>query len=264
MANTLSQSATNSRQLKKDGASLLKLSELIVYKLASLCEDKGLRLNSTRFAECLIDAVSQEMEIPEAKYFTLIGQHFGHLLRKAPKFNFVRPCVTFTRQQLVRPKKERFQREKVLIQEPKIIQGKTTAQSREDTKDENTFSKEVDEVRKQLIKEFKHSEDQATVGYYNFVLHPTSFGETIQNMFFVSFLLRDGHVRLIVDETTNLPVLKRMERDELEKITMANRSTLYMTQVVSKMTVSIWRGLTERLNITESMRFRNNNERANA
>lgn len=85
-----------------------------------------------------------------------------------------------------------------------------TAQSREDTKDENTFSKEVDEVRKQLIKEFKHSEDQATVGYYNFVLHPTSFGETIQNMFFVSFLLRDGHVRLIVDETTNLPVLSKL------------------------------------------------------
>ncbi|KAI1719875.1 EP-interacting inhibitor of differentiation 3 [Ditylenchus destructor] len=244
---------------------LLKLSELIVYQLAGLCDDKGLRLNSSRLAECLIGAVSQEVEIPGGNYyFTHIGQQFGYLLRKPPKFNFVRPCITFTQQQLVRSKKERSQRKKVLKEEPKIIQGKTTAQIREDTKDENTFSKEVDDVRKQLYREFKHSEDQATVGYYNFVLHPTSFGETVQNMFYVSFLLRDGHVRLIVDQMTNLPVLKRMTRDELEKITMANRSTLHMTQVVSKITKSMWMGLTEKLDITEATIFRNNNVRANA
>ncbi|KAI1704175.1 EP-interacting inhibitor of differentiation 3 [Ditylenchus destructor] len=251
----------NGKLLKRDGSTLLKLSRLVVYNMASLCDDSGMRLNSARFAERLkqIDAQTND---PNALPFHVIGTKYGHLLHNPPKFTFTRPCVKFTERQIVRVKKERTQTTRRADRNlPKTqIQGKSAAQAQDEKKDNQTFSEEVDHVKKLLRAAFKRSPDQSSVGYYEFVLNPGDFGESIQNMFHVAFLLRDGHVRLTVDKRTNLPVLKKLPRDELERITTAERSALDMTQAVSRMTVPIWQGLVKRLNITKPMITRENND----
>ncbi|KAI1714091.1 EP-interacting inhibitor of differentiation 3 [Ditylenchus destructor] len=251
----------NGKLLKKDGHTLLKLSRLVVYNMASLCDDSGMRLNSTRFAECLKQMVD-ETDDPNALPFHVIGAKLGHLLRNPPKFTFTRPCVKFTERQMVKVKQERTQATRRGYRNlPKTqIKGKSAAQAQDEKKDVQTFSEEVDHVMKLLRAAVKRSPDQCSVGYYEFVLNPDDFGESIQNMFHVAFLLRDGRVRLAVDKRTNLPVLKKLPREEFERITTADRSALDMTQAVSRMTVPIWQGLVNRLNITKPMITRENNE----
>jgi hypothetical protein len=43
------------------------------------------------------------------------------------------------------------------------------------------------------------------VDYFKFVVNPYSFGQTVENMFYVSFLIRDGKAGITIDD--GLPVV---------------------------------------------------------
>jgi hypothetical protein len=47
----------------------------------------------------------------------------------------------------------------------------------------------------------KHSvHAKGGVDYWKFVVNPRSFGQTIENMFYVSFLIRDGKAGITIDD----------------------------------------------------------------
>ncbi|KAI9758756.1 MAG: hypothetical protein M4579_002859 [Chaenotheca gracillima] len=48
--------------------------------------------------------------------------------------------------------------------------------------------------------------DDGGVGFFRFVTHPRSFGQTVENLFYVSFLIRDGSVGIAEDQH-GLPTL---------------------------------------------------------
>lgn len=55
-----------------------------------------------------------------------------------------------------------------------------------------------EERRKALRDQFDMSEN-ASIAYFKFVINPFSFGQTVENMFYVSFLVRDGKVEVDID-----------------------------------------------------------------
>lgn len=51
-------------------------------------------------------------------------------------------------------------------------------------------------------------DDEGNVDLFRFVINPKSFGQTIENMFYVSFLIRDGSVGIVVSDE-GLPYLSK-------------------------------------------------------
>lgn len=49
--------------------------------------------------------------------------------------------------------------------------------------------------------------DDGGVGFFNFIVNPRSFGQTVENLFYVSFLIRDGSVG-IGEDSDHLPTLR--------------------------------------------------------
>ncbi len=53
----------------------------------------------------------------------------------------------------------------------------------------------VQSALKQLVKRYKEGGRREPVCYFSFVIDPDSFGRTVENVFHVSFLVKEGKVR---------------------------------------------------------------------
>ena len=49
-------------------------------------------------------------------------------------------------------------------------------------------------------------DQEAAVSLFDFVVNPTSFGQTVENLFYISFLIREGNAKVLADDY-GLPLL---------------------------------------------------------
>uniref|UniRef100_A0A8R1I986 Non-structural maintenance of chromosomes element 4 n=2 Tax=Caenorhabditis japonica TaxID=281687 RepID=A0A8R1I986_CAEJA len=80
--------------------------------------------------------------------------------------------------------------------------------------EEVSISNELAHVLKVFKKELKHRNTDI-IGYYEFVTNPMSFSRTVENMFYVSYLMRDREMFLI--EVNGVPTLKKPKDDHGKK-----------------------------------------------
>ncbi len=90
----------------------------------------------------------------------------------------------------------------ILSRMRKVIQD---AEDSMDAQEEDFDAMTVLEQDK-ILDTYAVSRDQG-VAYYRFVINPKSFGQTVENMFYVSFLIRDGNLGLFKDDR-GLPYLR--------------------------------------------------------
>lgn len=78
--------------------------------------------------------------------------------------------------------------------------------------DDATLSKELVIIYRQLRNFWKDQNETYmglpnSVNYYRFVINPHDFAETIENMFYVAFLVKEGMVKLHIDNETGMPAI---------------------------------------------------------
>ncbi|KAI0172661.1 hypothetical protein GGR52DRAFT_416819 [Hypoxylon sp. FL1284] len=89
--------------------------------------------------------------------------------------------------------------------------------------------------------------DTGGIDLLKFVVNPHSFGQTVENMFYVSFLIRDG--RLSIDFDRNqLPTLLPVDREDEAA---APRHRAQKQQAVFSLDMKTWRDIISTFNITE-------------
>lgn len=84
-----------------------------------------------------------------------------------------------------------------------------------------------------------------------FVVNPNSFGQTVENMFYVSFLIREGSVKLQFDED-GLPSLEPTPKDLLGT-NAQQRHGVMRHQAIMSIDMPIWREMIDAFGITEPM-----------
>ncbi|KAL7947167.1 Nse4 C-terminal domain-containing protein [Trichoderma barbatum] len=83
-----------------------------------------------------------------------------------------------------------------------------------------------------------------------FVVNPKSFGQTIENLFYVSFLIRDGRVEIDFDEH-GLPALAPVDRERDD--TGATRQATSKHQAILSMDMETWQDIIDTMGLTEPM-----------
>ncbi|KAI5309556.1 nuclear protein [Ascosphaera atra] len=102
----------------------------------------------------------------------------------------------------------------------------------------------------QLSIMYKHGiSDDGGVPLFKFCINPESFGQTVENLFYISFLVRDGTVGLSMD-SNDLPTLIPSEPEHLGE---AKRRGIQKHQAVLAIDFPTWRELIKVFDIKESM-----------
>lgn len=79
------------------------------------------------------------------------------------------------------------------------------------TTEDHSVEETVQKIRRLISEHCKAT--GAPIDFFRLILHPERFGKTVENMLHVSFLVRDGIMKMMVDEGGNLviePTTKEM------------------------------------------------------
>ncbi|XP_034538563.1 non-structural maintenance of chromosomes element 4 homolog A [Notolabrus celidotus] len=161
--------------------------------------------------------------------------------RTAPSFHFMRGSFHAEPP----PPKQKIERQrKAPSKETKRIMP-TELKKMEDSQQDATV-KEVERILGYL-KSYHQDDPTSPISYYEFVIDPNSFSRTVENIFHMSFLIRDGLARMYLDDS-KLPCIAPVEEGEVEAGALCSRK-----QGIVSISPKIWKDLIKALDITDTM-----------
>ncbi|VDL64724.1 unnamed protein product [Nippostrongylus brasiliensis] len=154
--------------------------------------------------------------------------------------------VTFNYQSLLarpRPqveKKARLKSAKEFQEAAVVLSSKQLSET-----DEISVAQELDKVRKALKRAWK---ENTYVDFFSFVIDRHDFAKTVENMFYVSFLVKDGRVRLSLGDD-GLPVLLRVSGEERQRLHVDDRSAAVTNQAIISFTYKMWEDMVKAMDL---------------
>ncbi|KAI1417293.1 hypothetical protein F5Y13DRAFT_152418 [Hypoxylon sp. FL1857] len=129
----------------------------------------------------------------------------------------------------------------------KILQRLSQVQAEAQEVVENAVEHGASDEDAQRLMDRYGLRDTGGIDLFKFVVNPHSFGQTVENMFYVSFLIRDGRIKIDFD-SNELPALHPVDREEE---TGASKHRAQKQQGVFSIDMKLWREIIEAFNITE-------------
>ncbi|XP_058666564.1 non-structural maintenance of chromosomes element 4 homolog A isoform X1 [Ammospiza nelsoni] len=172
-----------------------------------------------------------------------MGEEAPKYFRRAPTFHYM--MGSFKSEPPVR--KQRIERQK------KASRGKAErampAQLKEmEQSHQEATEKEVERILRILQTHFEN-DPNTPISYFDFVIDPNSFARTVENVFHVSFLARDGLAKIKLDEDA-LPIIEPVKPSEGGE---EDSRAAAQNQVVISLDQREWKEIIETFQITEAM-----------
>ncbi|KNC99739.1 Smc5-Smc6 complex subunit NSE4 [Spizellomyces punctatus DAOM BR117] len=245
-ANELFQQVYTTQEATLDSRLLVTAAELGVQKAQRMRLDGGSfnvddwigKLVATMSTERQLEEEDEEYaESPEVHLdWYALGQAATRALLKAPTIDFMLGPLA------VEPK-IRNQPRKVA----KLVKNKEDLQRPQQLK-ESDFDKQENETTTLVFQIAKRLHEVGNINFFTFIVNPESFGQTVENLFYLSFLIRDGKVQLNEDEEGELilepaapPRPEDYEDNEIKRY-----------QAVVDIDMATWRALIDAYNIRQS------------
>ncbi|KAL7795920.1 Nse4 C-terminal domain-containing protein [Trichoderma ceciliae] len=109
---------------------------------------------------------------------------------------------------------------------------------------------DMDEDEKTRIMHQHGLRSTGGIDLMRFVVNPKSFGQTIENLFYVSFLIRDGRVEIDFDEY-GLPALAPVDREGDDTGTVRQATSKH--QAILSMDMAAWQDIIDTMGLQEPM-----------
>ncbi|KAL4229275.1 Non-structural maintenance of chromosomes element 4 A [Mactra antiquata] len=143
------------------------------------------------------------------------------------------------------PKPVKVKQQRAPKDKDNTVGKETVPQQLKDFKNNDQSEATTEEVERvhQIIKDLFDGpgEGQYPLNYFEIVLNPDSFGHTIENIFHVSFLIRDGVVQMEMDPD-GLPTIRPIDPTEKQKV-RKNGQPQVNQQTAITLTQDDWREL---------------------
>ncbi|RDA94773.1 hypothetical protein CP533_6748 [Ophiocordyceps camponoti-saundersi (nom. inval.)] len=132
----------------------------------------------------------------------------------------------------------------------KILQQLLTIQTNTQEIVAELIEDDMDDAEKTRIMHQHGLRSTGGLDLMRFVVNPLSFAQTVENIFYVSFLIRDGRLQIELDED-GLPSLAPVAREADDE--GATRHGASKHQAVLSIDMKTWRDMVQTLNLTEPM-----------
>ena len=174
-----------------------------------------------------------------------LGEKVSQAFKRAPVLTFIHGAIDTDGGE----QKARRQRGRERVQERPRAPTKTTIVEERQTVECQRTAKLVDSTMKILEGEYRNNMNEP-VNYFKFVIDPESFGRTVENMFHVSFLVKQRRVELSVCPEIQLPMLRptSTESDGGEEDESGGKN-----QAIISLSWTDWEELKEALDVTTAV-----------
>ncbi|KAI9731136.1 MAG: nuclear protein [Cirrosporium novae-zelandiae] len=113
---------------------------------------------------------------------------------------------------------------------------------------EDGKGEELSSEEQQQILDRNHVTETGAIPFFPFVINPKSFGQTVENLFYVSFLIRDG-LAAVGEDRHGLPTLQASKPESVGKL---KEKGIKKHQAVFCLDWPTWEGLIDAFSIRES------------
>lgn len=103
---------------------------------------------------------------------------------------------------------------------------------------------------KSLYKTFMEKKEDNGVNFFKFFINPNSFAQSVENLFFTSFLIKDARLKLHLNDE-GIPIIQSVSPQEYE-VSQLRPSDGESNHHIATFDYKTWKGLIQRFNITES------------
>ncbi|KAG2043441.1 Nse4 C-terminal-domain-containing protein [Suillus americanus] len=139
------------------------------------------------------------------------------------------------------------QKKRASVKRAKLEKSKEEERRPQEIKEED-IQRSENETTKNVIKVREILEESGSVNLLRFVINPNDFAQSVENIFYLSFLIRDGLCALEIDENGE-PIIFLCEAPSAQD--RADGVTCH--QIVMEFDMATWRRAIEVFEITESM-----------
>ncbi|XP_048362468.1 non-structural maintenance of chromosomes element 4 homolog A [Sphaerodactylus townsendi] len=254
-ANRLFSGVSRAREAALDAQFLVLASNLGKEKASQLQSDMTV-FDPSAFAEDLLSFMGfNRLEVDEndsdnerlasgflpSNAWHILGEEAKKYFRRAPAFHFMLGAFTAD-PPVQRPRIERQQKKTGPEKRAMPAQLKKMEESHQEATE-----KEVERILGYLQTFFREDPD-VPISFLEFVTDPDSFPRTVENMFHVSFLIRDGLARIKLDQD-KLPIIEPLYPEEGDN----NEDAQARKQAVISMSYQEWQNIVETFEISQPM-----------
>ncbi|KIY67157.1 hypothetical protein CYLTODRAFT_376616 [Cylindrobasidium torrendii FP15055 ss-10] len=244
--NTLWQGVKNPQEATLDSAVILQMTAVGHQKARGLKSGQG-AFDTDEFVAKLVsfmggvnttgggDSDSEEDETAGRLDWSVIGRKALACSRRAPIPGFLLGPLSLEAKKRAQTQRAKLEINKADMRKPQEIREEDIARS------ENETTKNV-AILENLLRDIGEP-----VNLFRFVINPEDFAQSVENLFHLSFLIRDGKVALETTEETGEPVIFACEAPSDEE-KMDNK--LMKRQIVFEFDHATWNLAKEVWNIT--------------
>ncbi|XP_072046290.1 non-structural maintenance of chromosomes element 4 homolog A-like isoform X2 [Amphiura filiformis] len=192
---------------------------------------------------------NQDVNI-RAQAWKEMGQKARHCMRRAPAFHFM--LGSFDRERRVKPVKQKPDQN--ALSEKTLGPAVVPKQLQTMTKGHQEVTTEEVEKMLGILRQVTNytgagkPDEVEPVSYFEFVVNPHSFSQTVENMFHLAFLVKDGHAEVDLDED-KLPVVIPTQ----PYIEGQSQQRIEKKQVIVDIDMQQWKEVIKVFNITEPL-----------